>query len=548
MVNWPWKSRQKEPVKRYAAARLSRYVDFFAVLQNAHRERLADLSKLRAHSRSLMADNVYAARYGGLVETNLVGPDGIHFQSEIKTPKGELREDWNTTIEEGWTTWGSCCTTDGRLSWVEAQQLLARTVAMDGEVLIRKVLGYANDCGFAIEIIDADRLDHAFNANLKGGARIVGSVELDAYGRRLAYHLWTAHPDDYEAKPQRIRIPADQIIHLYREDRTQGIRGIPWMTPAMVQLNMLGRLWTSELAAANHDADRLGIIQSLTGLDANEYSLESAESRAQELSSEIAHFMALDANQQAIFPPSQHPNSVLPGFSSFLLKGVASALGVAHHSLSGDLSESKFSSDRTGLIQERDNWRKLQGWFIRSCCDPIFQAWLEMALLSGAVRLPTSSLETLSCPKWYGRTWDWVDPAKDISASKDAISSNLSTLQQELGSRGLNWRDVLIQRQKEEAFLAKLKPTAALPASTGSGEAAGAVQDTALNGAQVASLLEIINAVAAGSLPKATAEAMIIAAFPAIDPAKVAEMLRPITPTPKKETSDGSQEPTDPVA
>lgn len=63
----------------------------------------------------------------------------------------------------------------------------------------------------------------------------------------------------------------------------------------------------------------------------------------------------------------------------------------------------------------------------------------------------------------------------------------------------------------------------AAPATDPSG--ATVVQDTALNGAQVASLLSIVNAVAAGQLPKATARAMILAAFPGIADGTVDAML-----------------------
>jgi hypothetical protein len=55
-----------------------------------------------------------------------------------------------------------------------------------------------------------------------------------------------------------------------------------------------------------------------------------------------------------------------------------------------------------------------------------------------------------------------------------------------------------------------------------------AVADTALNGAQVSSLLEIVQAVTAGTLPKSTAQAMIAAAFPAIDAAQVASIIGPV--------------------
>jgi len=65
------------------------------------------------------------------------------------------------------------------------------------------------------------------------------------------------------------------------------------------------------------------------------------------------------------------------------------------------------------------------------------------------------------------------------------------------------------------------------PGVSGGGEA---VQDTALNGAQVSSLLQIVQAAAAAGLPKASAKAMIRAAFPAITDQIVNAIVDPIQP------------------
>jgi HK97 family phage portal protein len=55
------------------------------------------------------------------------------------------------------------------------------------------------------------------------------------------------------------------------------------------------------------------------------------------------------------------------------------------------------------------------------------------------------------------------------------------------------------------------------------------VQGTALNGAQVTSLLDIVQAVADGLMPAATATGIIRAAFPALSEAEVAAMITPLT-------------------
>lgn len=57
--------------------------------------------------------------------------------------------------------------------------------------------------------------------------------------------------------------------------------------------------------------------------------------------------------------------------------------------------------------------------------------------------------------------------------------------------------------------------------------AASSVQDTAMNGAQVASLAAIVKDVATGALPAESAEAMVKAAFPALSDAQASAMIGP---------------------
>jgi hypothetical protein len=55
------------------------------------------------------------------------------------------------------------------------------------------------------------------------------------------------------------------------------------------------------------------------------------------------------------------------------------------------------------------------------------------------------------------------------------------------------------------------------------------MQDTALNGAQVSSLVEILNNVTTGLIPKESAAAIIQSAFPSFNDEKIRKMLNPIT-------------------
>ena len=443
----------------YAAARINRYTNFMDSLEAAHKELQRDLVHLRAHSRDLAKNNAYMGRYLELVSTHIVGPDGITFESEILGNQNKPKEAWNDTIETAFAEWGRDCTVGETQTWVSFQQQVAEAVAQDGEVLIRRVKGFTNTSRYALEMIDADRLDWTYNvAGANTGNRVIMGVEVNPFGKPLGYYIWSAHPYDHEAGPVRQRIPAEQIIHLYAPDRARATRGIPWATRVMPQLNMLGRLWTSELAAANAEADRLGIIKTAQGVPLEEFGEGSSDpvTAANELESEHAQFLGLDPGLDIVFPNLQHPNSQLGEFSRHLLKGIAAGLGVAYHSLSGDVSDANYSSARVALLEERDQWKKRQTWLINALHDVIYRDWLEMALLSGAVAIPVLDFQKACKPVWWPRTWEWVDPQKDVDAALTAIRGGLSTFQQELGARGCDWRETFSQLADEQAYAKEL--------------------------------------------------------------------------------------------
>jgi HK97 family phage portal protein len=80
-----------------------------------------------------------------------------------------------------------------------------------------------------------------------------------------------------------------------------------------------------------------------------------------------------------------------------------------------------------------------------------------------------------------------------------------------------------------------------------------AVQDTALNGAQVASMLAIVSQVTAGALPVDTARALIVASFPTLSEAQVSAIVGPLEnfkpaapPTEAKPPEPESKDPPEP--
>ena len=443
-------------VRRFSAAQLNRLNSGWSTLNvSANSELRMDLEALRARSRDLANNNDYARKFLQMVETNVVGPDGFILRSLAAKPDRTPDQADRNAVEESFAAWSAAgqCDTTGTYAFADMQRLLLRAVARDGEALVRRIKDRRYPFGYRQQILDIDRLDTRYNDDLANGNSISMGVELDGNGLPVAYHLLTRHPGDSlrggtAASVKRERVPAADIFHLFRPDRPEQTRGVPWMHTAMTRLNMLGGYEEAALVAARTGAAKMGFFTSPDGdpLPASDGQDDTGEFITD---ADPGTFGVLPRGYEFQSFNPDYPQANYDVFVKACLRGIASGLGVAYNTLANDLEGVNFSSIRSGTLEERDNWMVIQKWFISAYLIPTFNDWLESALLAGAVlapngfALPASKLYKFKAHTWQGRRWSWVDPLKDIEASLAAIRAGLNSPQQVAAQMGLDLDDIM---------------------------------------------------------------------------------------------------------
>jgi len=448
--------------RNFDAAQIDRITNsFLAPITTGDVELRNSLPTMRARSRELERNNDYAKKFLHMCETNVIGKTGFILKSRARDFNGSLDKLANDMIEAEWKEWGKRgnCTVDGLLSWLRVQKLVIRTVARDGEVLIRMIRGFKNPWKFALQILEADVLNEDLNISDGRGQNLIKmGIEYDVWGRPLAYHLREKHPGDYfstnKSTVTYTRVPASEIVHLFWTERpTQG-RGIPWMRTAARRMNLAGEYEFAELVASRIGASKMGfftkqpdMVGSYTGDDTDTDGNMITEA-------EPGTFEELPAGMDFKTFMPEHPTGNYGPFMKEVKRGMASGLNVAYNTLSNDLEGVNFSSMRVGTIDERDSWKDIQNDFADDFLHPVRAAWLEMLLLTNRTNLPYSKYDKFNHAEFHGRSWDWVDPEKDINAALKAVGGCLSTLTDECAARGLDYEDIL-EKRAEEMKLAK---------------------------------------------------------------------------------------------
>lgn len=445
------KPAQATQLRRFDAARVNRLTsNWLATASSINEELRSDLDALRMRGRDLVKNNDYAKKFVGMVQNNVVGPDGFRLQVRIEDRPGVPDRLASAAIEAAWADWCKAADITGTQSLKDVCDTLVGGLPCDGEFLVRLVRGAdaGNKYQLAVQLIDVDRIDTQHNSTATGtGNQIVMGVERDTYGRPVALHLFDAHPNDGARSGRtRTRVPMSEVIHRFKIDTASQARGIPWMAPGMLSLHHLGGFKLAALLAAEHGANHFGFFTSLEGVNP----LGATDETGQTITTtQPGTFDTLPAGVS--FQPfdSKYPSDNFGPFVKVTLQRIASGWRVAYHSLANDLEGVSFSSIRSGTLEERDRWSADQTWFINAFLEPLYQVWLQSALLTGSITMPNGSalpaakIAKFQQHEWQPRRWEWVDPKSDMEAKILSVRAGLIAPQDLAAQMGYDFDDTL---------------------------------------------------------------------------------------------------------
>lgn len=432
-------------VRKFKAARPGRLVGGFSIFPTSPRQEVReDLRGLIQHARHAAQNVDYLKSYEMMVRRHVVGKRGITLAMMARNPDGKLDRIGNKLIEDAWEKWGlrGNCTTCGRLSWWQVEKTAATMLAREGNFLLRVWRGSEfGPFGFQIQPVSIDLLDLTLTQSLGNGGHIDGGVEFNTLGRVVAFHMWQGHPAEAHTGGQgtRLRIPAADMIHVYRPDETGQVLGVPSSHTALRRFNMLGQYEEAALKAAHYGAANMAFLTQPEedgpggGGDEGEIPEEI----------EAGSIATLPGGWGVAQWSPNYPDGEMPAFNKSMIRGGAAGLGVSYAGLSSDMEGANYSSLRDGRGEERDEWRMFQRDLSESLHGEVFKAWLRPAMISGQVPLPLSKVDKFLAATWRPRGWQSVNPKDDATANEKDMSNFLRAPSDIVAERGEDFEDVV---------------------------------------------------------------------------------------------------------
>lgn len=442
--------------------------------RSADLELLGSAGTLRARARDLVRNNAYAYGIKRAIVRNVVGC-GIKPQASVKQKNESPNERFNKAAEELWHQWQMHADVTGRLSFYELTELAFSECIEAGEVLIQFVESpnRSRPIPFALELIECDRIADDYmryggrGINRDNGNEIRRGIEVNAAGETVAYWIYPQHPNDLNTlhtSPE--RFPADRFIHLFRQKRIGQTRGVTEYAPVIRWLKDLGYYLENELQSSAVASCFTAAITTLGGaadggiLDITDDDNSDNNGNQFEYMQPGMVARLMPGEDVKVINPMR-PNSQAEPWINLMIRSMAVGMGLSYERLARDYSQTNFSSNRAGDLEDRREFRPWQDWLITHLCIPVWQRFITAAVMANKPGFPgpfqfLAEFDRWTKVDWQPPGWEWVDPQKEATASVVAMKNNLTTLQEELGKRGKDLRETLDQRKREKDLLEEL--------------------------------------------------------------------------------------------
>jgi lambda family phage portal protein len=487
-----------------------------------------DRVELMKRARDL-AENV------GLVRSLLM-KFASHVASNVSYQARTENRQANSEIEAYWSSWFDSCDLSGRHSGSTLLQVAIMSMLRDGDFLFALV---RSDGDLKLQGIEADRVGDPYKTYTS--LELIGGIHIDRNtGAPTAYDIYNRSIGDFYS--YQATIPASQAFHLFDPLRIDQYRGITAFHTAINDQQDIREIENSEKMAAKYASMQAAIVRRNNNNPADLSTLttdENFDNQAIKLESvEAGKVSYLEPGEDIVFPDGPtRPSGAFAEFHKILLRNICMGLGIPY-SFAVDPSAMSGPTARLEMQQAGRTFRRYQKLLEDKVLKPLKNVVIADGIARGLIENRVGGQSTRGVFNFGANVS--IDLGRDSQAAIAEFKTGLRTAADIYAERGLDFEGAMRQRAQEARLIKDLSNEYEVPAVAisdvveslvyaqqaaqragqaqegGAGDGTQAIQDISLNGAQVASLINIINAVAAGALTRDGAVSVITAAFPTI--------------------------------
>ncbi|WII39690.1 phage portal protein [Paenibacillus thiaminolyticus] len=428
--------------------------------------------RIRARAQDMERNSDIGKAVLAAFQRGVIG-EGLALQSKAEDSMAEM-------ITKQWKEWTQAenCDVTAAQDFTEMLETILTRRIVDGGIFIYKAVTDDKRFPFKLQLRTVDELDTTLtvtNIEPANGNEIVDGVEIDSYGRHVAYHF-KKYKGTLQVQGESVRIPAKDVIFWHHKSDPRQVREISELATSLNRVKD-----TNEFLEAVNIKERVLACLSVfikkalpTGQAGRMNNMiKPVEGRYDGMSLEPGMIGELNPGDevQTVIPSGQASNTAQ--HVTTMLRLIGASVGLSYEAISRDLSNVTYSSARQGVVEDRKTYKRYIRSLVNRVLTPIFYEFVATQILVGALPVPPKAdIVALAKHTWIPSGSAWIDPTREVAANKVALETSQTTLARICAENGEDWREVIEQRAAERLLEKKLMGGAEVAGKSNSGGAA----------------------------------------------------------------------------
>ncbi|MBR0197159.1 MAG: phage portal protein [Kiritimatiellae bacterium] len=390
---------------------------------------------LRTRARYEVQNNSYAR---GIVKTladDTVGT-GPRLQMLLES------DETNNRIEHDFAVWAQ------RIRLASKLRTIRMARCQDGEAfaVLAQNPRLSTDVKLDLQLVEADRVT---DDEMKTDGSSVDGITFDQFGNPKSYRVLKKHPGGTDSfNMEAYTVKAENMIHVFRQDRPEQHRGIPEITAALPLFAHLRRFTLAVVSAAEAAADFAGILYTDAPASGEADAVEAMDT----IQLERNMLLTMPGGWKMSQVDPKQPVTTYGEFKREILNEIARCLSMPYNIAAGNSSGYNYAS---GRLDHQTYYKALKvdrSFMETEILDRVFDLWLKEWSLA-----TRTTIDPCDCRHvWFWDGQEHVDPGKEATAQQIRLDARTTTLAAEYAKQGKDWETELRQIARERKLMKEL--------------------------------------------------------------------------------------------
>ncbi|EFJ2743492.1 phage portal protein [Escherichia coli] len=412
-------------------------------------------SRLYNQGRYLALNTSIGSRYCQHVIDSVVGTG---LQPRTFVMKGEkLDATTNTAIENAFWRWASSqkrFSRIGKINFLECLKLMEKERVMGGDAFL--VL-HEDGKDLQVSIYGADCVDWSDQRTLDNGNVVYAGIEYEDE-KPVAY--WFRRRDLFTQSftGERVRIPAERVLHYFIPGTADALRGITDFLPIIKDIAHLEAFRETVIIGKRVHASSMAFIisdkENQDSFDVGEDDTENYQPPTMITDFEPGTINILEPGQDVKTVQSTQGGDDFEKFNEAMLTSISMGLSSFKQALTGDTSSINYSSAKFGHNIESARFKTHQDRLVDTVILPLFEAFLRHAVINSKINVRMTQIDSiLDATTIIRPRVTSIEPIKDIQSEVLLIESGLKSKAQVIMEMGQDPSQVFKEIEAEKHML-----------------------------------------------------------------------------------------------